>query len=270
MSALRFLYGTAPGRACLKLLTRPGLSRAVGRFLDTRASAILIKPFVRRAKIDLTEYESDAFTCFNDCFCRKLREGGRPVDMEKSSLISPCDGLLTVCEINGDTVFPVKQSEYTIKSLLGGDGLYREFEGGTALIFRLCVDNYHRYCYVDSGVKGENVYIPGVLHTVRPVALEKTPVFVQNCREYTVIGSESFGKLVQMEVGALLVGRIKNHHGPGPVTRGEEKGMFLYGGSTVIVLLQRDRAILDGLYLENSRLGVETPVRLGQRIGRAV
>ena len=269
MTALGFLYGTVPGRLCLKALTRPGLSRAAGRFLDTPASKFLIDPFVKRAKIDLSQFESDGFTCFNDCFSRRIKDGKRPVDISPGALISPCDGLLTVYDIAADTVFPVKQSSYTLRELLGGDPVSRLFENGTALIFRLCVDDYHRYCYVDSGVKGENIRLPGVLHTVRPLALERVPVFVQNTREYTVIDSAAFGPLVQMEVGALLVGQIKNHQGPGPVTRGVEKGMFLYGGSTVIVLLGPGRAVLDPLYLDHSRRGIETPVRYGQRIGDA-
>lgn len=270
MTGLEFLYKTTPGRVMLKALTRPGLSRLTGRFLDTGVSRFLIRPFVRRNNIDLSEFESEGFTCFNDCFCRRIKPGLRPVDMDKTALISPCDGLLSVYELKKDTVLPVKQSAYTLSSLLASDEVCRDLEGGLALVFRLCVDNYHRYCYVDSGVKGENIHIPGVLHTVRPVALENVPVFVQNSREYTVIESENFGKLVQMEVGAMLVGKIKNHHGPGPVVRGQEKGLFLYGGSTVIVLLGPGRAKIDDIYLENTRSGVETPVKYGQRIGDSV
>lgn len=267
MSALHFLYQTAPGRVCLKLLTRPGLSHLVGGFLDSAASKGLIRPFVKRNGIDLAEYESDGFTCFNDFFCRKIRPGLRPVDMSPDALIAPCDGLLSVYPISRDTVLPVKQSRYTLERLLGGDPVFRDLLNGTALVFRLCVDNYHRYCYVDSGVKGENIHIPGRLHTVRPIALETLPVFTENSREYTVIESENFGRLIQMEVGAMLVGRIRNLHGPGPVQKGVEKGTFLYGGSTVIVLLRENAARVDEVYITNSSAGVETPVRYGQRIG---
>ena len=89
MTALGFLYGTVPGRLCLKALTRPGLSRAVGRFLDAPASKFLIDPFVKRAKIDLSQFESDGFTCFNDCFSRRIKDGKRPVDISPGALIFP-------------------------------------------------------------------------------------------------------------------------------------------------------------------------------------
>lgn len=266
MSGLGFLYKTAPGRVCLKLLTRPGLSRLAGRFLDSPASAFLIKPFVKRAGIDLSEYESDNFRCFNDCFSRKIKPGLRPMDARPDALISPCDGLLSAYPITKDTVFHVKGSEYSVSSLLGGDPVWREYCGGAALVFRLCVDNYHRYCYVDSGEKGPNIFIPGRLHTVRPIALENVPVYTENAREYTLISSDHFGKIVQMEVGALLVGKIRNYHGPGRVEKGQEKGLFLYGGSTVILLLPPNSAEIDEKYFKNTENSIETPVKYAQTL----
>ncbi len=269
MTALEFLYRTVPGRACLKILTRPGLSRAAGRFLDTRASKFLIAPFVKSAGIDLTEFDADNFTCFNDCFTRKIKPGLRPADLSPGALISPCDGLLSVYKIDRDTVLPVKQSRFTLPALLDNDPVWREFAGGTALVFRLCVENYHRYCYMDSGVKNDDVFIPGRLHTVRPIALETVPVYTENSREYTVIDGEHLGSFVQMEVGALLVGRISNHlTGSGRVEKGAEKGTFLYGGSTIIALLSENTAKIDDIYTENSSKGMETPVKYGQKIGK--
>ena len=95
--------------------------------------------------------------------------------MEASNLCAPCDGLLSVWNISEDTVIPVKQSQYTVSSLLKDKELAAEYDGGLCLVFRLCVDNYHRYSYADSGKKGPNIFIPGVLHTVRPIALESRP-----------------------------------------------------------------------------------------------
>ena len=64
-------------------------------------------------------------------------------------------------------------------------------------------------------------------------------MFCENSRAYTVLHTDHFGQVVQVEVGALLVGRICNLHGAGPIQRGAEKGRFEFGGSTVIVLLQK-------------------------------
>ena len=266
-AALRLLYGTVVGRLVLRLLCTRRISRLCGRFLDSGVSKPLIRPFVRRHGIDLSEYTSAEFKSFNEFFSRQIKEERRPVALEPSALIAPCDGLLSAYRLSGDTVIPVKQSRYTVSSLLGGDSASENYQNGICLVFRLCVDHYHRYCYIDSGVKGRNVFLPGKLHTVRPVALEKFPVFTQNCREYTVIKTENFGDIVQMEVGAMLVGKINNYHGPGSVRRGEEKGMFLYGGSTVIVLLEDGCAHLPEELYQATENRIETPVKMGQRIG---
>ncbi len=267
-AGLRFLYGTVPGRVCLKLLCMPWVSRLCGVFLDSRVSRPLIASFVRRNGIDLTEYEAVDYPSFNAFFSRRIRENRRPVAAGSNALIAPCDGLLSVYPIRGDTVIPVKQSRYTISSLLGGDGAAADYENGLCLVFRLCVHHYHRYCYVDSGVPGPTVRLPGKLHTVRPIALAQFSVFTENCREYTVIETEHFGKVVQMEVGAMLVGKIRNYPKSGPVRRGEEKGMFLYGGSTVILLLREGAARLPEALYEATARGAETPVRMGQELGR--
>lgn len=263
---LRFLYHTPAGRMLLKPLCSRGVSQAVGAFLSSPFSRFLIKPFVRSNGIHLEEYESDGFRCFNDCFSRRIRKGYRPIDTEPGALIAPCDGLLSVYAVRSGAVIAVKQSRYTLTGLLQDAALAREFDGGLCLVFRLCVDNYHRYCYVDSGKKGENIFIPGKLHTVRPIALREVPVFCENCREYTVIDSEHFGRLVQMEVGAMLVGRIHNYHGARQVERGQEKGMFLYGGSTVILLVKAGSVQADRKLLADTARGIETPVKMGQRL----
>ena len=246
---LPWLYTTAPGRGVLKLLTARPVSKAAGAFCESRLSKPLIRPFVKGNGINLQEYEKQEFSSFNDCFTRKIKSELRPVCMDGSALISPSDGLLSAYKIEKGMVFPAKQSAYSVASLL-------------------CVQHYHRYCYLDSGTKGENIFIPGVLHTVQPIALEHHAVFCENCREYTVMDTENFGKVIQCEIGAMLVGRIQNHHGPGKMKRGDEKGMFLYGGSTIVVLLQPGAATLPASYFEATARGEETPVKFGQQIGR--
>ena len=268
-AALRFLYHTAPGRGVLKLLTRPGLSRAAGRFLDAPVSRLLIGPFARKNNIRRSDYLPERYCCFNDFFCRRIRPELRSLPADPAVLMAPCDGLLSAYHLTGETVLPVKQSRYTLFELLHGDRAAERFRGGDALVFRLCVDHYHRYCYVDDGYKGENVFLPGMLHTVRPIALEAVPVFVRNCREYTLMETEHFGTLCQIEVGALLVGKICNLHGTGPIRRGAEKGRFLYGGSTVILLAEKGKLRLDERFFTATEQGLETPVKLGQALGRS-
>ena len=264
---LRLLYGTPVGRAILKILIRPGLSRAAGRYLDSPLSRWLIAPFIRRNRIDMAEYECAAYPSFNAFFTRQKREEYRRFDADPARLISPCDGFLSAYPVEEDGRYAVKGVEYSLEELLADAELAPRFRGGYCFIFRLTPQNYHRYCYVDDGMSGGRTAIPGVLHCVRPVACERYPVYAQNSREYELIATENFGEIVQMEVGALLVGRIRNHPAVGPVRRGEEKGCFEFGGSTIVLLFERGRVAPDLRIVENMRLNRETPVRMGERIG---
>lgn len=269
-AALRFLYNTLPGRCLLRLLCARGLSRACGRFLDSPLSRPLIRPFVRKNGIRMEDYLCKDFRCFNDCFTRRIRPGLRPVDRAADALIAPCDGLLSAYPISGGAVIPVKQSAYTVAELLGGDPAAARFEGGICLVFRLRVDHYHRYCYPDGGRLLKSAFLPGVLHTVRPIALARTPVFARNCREYALLETDHLGLIAQVEVGAMLVGRICNHPAPERFERGEEKGMFCYGGSTVILLIEGGRVRLPEAALALTEAGMEIPVRMGERIADVV
>ena len=207
------------------------------------------------------------YASFNDFFCRRIRSELRPVDQNPAALIAPCDGLLSAYPVEQGVVIPAKQSRYTLAQLLGSQALAAPFSGGWCLVFRLAVRHYHRYCFPDNGVIADYGFLPGVLHTVRPVALARGPVFCQNCRAYTVLEAVHLGHAVQLEVGAMLVGRIVNRKQTGAFARGEEKGLFQYGGSTVILLLEPGRITLDAALLRASCQGRETPVHLGQRIG---
>lgn len=265
-AATNFLYRTVPGRCLLQLLIRPGVSKAMGVFLDTSLSRHLVKPFVKATKLDLSDYPDRAYSSFNDFFTRHIKDGRRVVDMDPRSLVAPCDGKLTVYPITAEGLFDIKHSVYSVRDLLRDEELAKEFEGGTCLIFRLTPDDFHRYSFMDEGKVLETKTLPGVLHTVRPIAFRRYPVFSENAREYAVLETVNFGKVIQMEVGALFVGRIVNL----PLTaftRGQEKGKFEFGGSTVILLLQKDAAVIDEELLENTRNQEESIVRLGCPIG---
>ncbi|MBO5973508.1 MAG: phosphatidylserine decarboxylase [Clostridia bacterium] len=265
--SLRFLYRTVFGRAVLGILTRPFVSRAAGALMDSGISRIFIGGFVRKNSIDTRAFEERRYRSFNDYFTRRIKPGRRSVDMDASHLIAPCDSKLTVYPIEENSTFEIKDTVYTLDSLLRNRELAEEYRGGSLLIFRLTVDDYHRYCYIDSGVKSDNVHINGVYHTVNPIACERYPIYKENTREYCTIESEVFGKLLMMEVGATMVGRIVNHHAAGSIVRGEEKGMFEFGGSTIVAAVQKDYAVIDCDITANTKNGFETVVKFGEKIG---
>ena len=158
----------------------------------------------------------------------------------------------------------IKNSVYTLEEILGDGELASKFSEGTCLVFRLTVDDYHRYHYLDSGCTMLNYKIPGELHTVRPIA-SKYKVFSRNCREVTYMNTYNFGEVVQVEVGATLVGCIKNKDNI-YFNKLEEKGHFEYGCSTILLILNKD-AMIDQDIVYHSKQGIETKVSIGDKIG---
>jgi phosphatidylserine decarboxylase len=71
--------------------------------------------------------------------------------------------------------------------------------------------------------------------------------------------------MIQIEVGAMLVGRIKNANKT-TFKKGEEKGYFDFGGSTVVLLVNKDIKIDDDILAQSAK-GIETKVSYGERIG---
>lgn len=264
------LYGHAAGRLLLRPLVTPWFSELGGILLDTRLSALAVHPFVRAKHIDLSDCRKQSFFSYNDFFTRELLPEARPVCKLPGTWISPCDARLSVYPVTEDGRFWIKHTEYTAESLLKNKKLAHHFLGGTLWLYRLCVDDYHRYIYPAGGVKSENIRIPGVFHTVNPVANDHYPIYKENTREYCLLRTEEFGTVLMMEVGAMLVGKIENHQKePGPVRRGQEKGNFAFGGSTILLMTQKGKVVPDEVFAKNTALGRETKVRLGQRTGYA-
>lgn len=264
---IKVLYKTKVGRIFLRVLIQPGISRFVGWILDCRLSTVLIRPFIRKNHICMAEYETCKYRSYNDFFTRKRKRGCQMICMARDCLIAPCDSKLLVYPITKDLRFTVKDTEYTMQSLLRSRKLAQRYQDGLLLLFRLGVEDYHRYCYVDDGWKSKNYHIQGVFHTVNPIANDTYPIYKENTREFSILKSQQFGRILMMEVGALLVGRIVNFHEEREVMRGQEKGCFEFGGSTVILCLEKDQVRIDEDIWHNSRQKIETLVRQGEKIG---
>ena len=227
----------------------------------------MIKKFVKNNNIDLSLYENENYKCYNDFFTRKIKLENRVMVDDKNAFISPADSRLLVLDINDNLKFKIKNGYYSLETLLDDKKLADEFSGGKLLIFRLCVDDYHRYCFIDNGKILNNKYINGKLHTVQPIALEKDDFFKENSREVTVIETENFGKTAMVEIGAMMVGKIINHNTNGIAKKGEEKGYFEFGGSTVCVVLKKNEVEFDDEIINNTKNELETRVLFREKIG---
>lgn len=267
---LEWMYSHSLGRLLLRPLLLPAVSKLGGRFLSGKVSGIFIKPFIRRHSIDISQFEKKRYDSYNDFFKRRLIDGARSVETDPETFISPCDSRLGVYEINRLRGFSVKHTRYTVFGLLKSRKLAEQYAGGYIWIFRLCVEDYHRYVFVDGGTESKRFRIPGVFHTVNPAAGDRFPIYKENTREYSILQSDNFGEIIQMEVGAMLVGKIENRPRTPRVERGQEKGNFAFGGSTVILMTRAGRVQPDQDILKNSLRGIETKVKLGEHIGKRI
>ena len=263
---VRFLYGTVLGRLLLKGIHATRADRLAVLFLRSRLSRPIIRPFAWLNGIALTKAQGRSFPTYRDFFLRTQKPAA--FDTNPTHLISPCDGRLSAYPIREDSSFSIKSSHYSLHDLLQDADLAAQYVGGDFLVFRLCPSDYHHYCYVDDAFQGENHQIPGILHSVQPIACEKYPVFVLNRRSWTLLETDHFGPVVQTEIGALVVGGIVNLRAEQRVRRGEEKGYFDLAGSTITLLFQQGRIRLNPDILAALQHG-EVQVRQGQWIATA-
>ncbi len=265
--SLSFLYQTAIGRVFLKVITRPLISKIYGKYNNSKLSKHKIKSFVQKNHILLEEYEKKDYQSFNDFFTRKIIPSRRPISIEPSDFISICDSRLMVYPIDQNLIFSVKHSQYSVDSILQDEELSKKYQGGLCLVFRLSVDDYHRYSFFDSGKVKNTYFIPGRLHTVSPIVYEHYKVFQENSRQVSILETDHFKTVAWVEVGALMVGKIVNHSVK-KFQRGEEKGYFEFGGSTIVLFLEKNQVEMDPLILKYSNQGIEVKVQLGTIIGK--
>ena len=268
---LSFLYNNVIGRIIIKpVVSNDFLNKFIGWLLSKKISCFLIKPFIKKNNINMDDYEKKEYKSFNDFFIRKIKSDKRTIRKEKNIFIAPCDSKLTIYKINQSSVFSVKNSKYDVLSLIKDKTIADEYKNGYTLIFRLSPEDYHRYYFVDDGNIINNYRIKGKFHTVNPIVYDKFKVFKENNRECTIIDTSNFGKITYVEVGALLVGKIHNHNVSKKIKKGQEKGYFMFGGSTVILLLKNNVVKFDSDLLKNSKNGYETVVKLGEKIGEKI
>ncbi len=272
IDGLSFLYGTKLGKALTgSVINKRIISNLYGQLVKSRNSLKQIPKFIEHYAINTDEIKRplNSFRSFNDFFIRELKEGSRPIDTVEEHLISPADSRLFVFDLSKSKSLPVKGYWYNLNELIKDKKLVHEYTDGWCFIYRLASSDYHRYCYIDHGHQEKVKRLRGVLHSVHPMALSVTnSLIAKNYRELTIMHTNSFGDVLQLEVGALFVGKIIQHHKqPYAFVRGEEKGYFEFGGSTIIQLFKKGTVQIDADIVEYSEKGIETMVKMGEKVG---
>ena len=269
---LVWLYNNPVGEATLwALAKRKVVSAMYGNRMDNPLSTKKIKPFVEEFDIDMSAAQKQDFNSFNDFFTRKLNENARPVDTNSTVAVSPADGkILAYADISSSN-FIIKGYRFDILSFLNNADLAQKYIDGTLVIIRLAPFDYHRFHFPVSGRVSPPTLIDGYYYSVNPLALRKmTELFCLNKREFSIISNPLFGDVVMAEVGATMVGSIIHTYSGNFVKKGEEKGYFKFGGSTVVLLFEKNKIRIDNDLLVNTLQGYETTIKVGEKIGVAM
>ena len=270
---LKLTYGSPWGRRAADWIwSRVLFSRIYGWPLHQRLSRWQIKRFIRQQHIDMSEVviPAEGFRSFNDFFIRQLKPDARPVAEDRRCLIAPADSRLKVMTMNAQTRLDIKGQALTLAQLLNCHPVPADFANGLCLQFRLAPRDYHRFGYIEDGIQGPVHVVKGRLYSVSPLALRHMPaIWGVNLRHWCFLQTRALGTVLHIEVGATMVGSIVQHQpSGGPCRRGQEKGYFQMGGSTVLIILPSGRVNIDADILQHSNRDIETLVRYGESIGR--
>lgn len=267
---LKFLYNNPFGKlAILPLAKRKFISAFYGRNMETSSSINKIERFVKELGIDMSESikRIEEFTSFNDFFYRKLKPSARPIGKD---FVSPGDGrLLAFEDISEVHNFFVKGREFTLSEFLGSESLAEKYKNASMLILRLAPNDYHRFHFPYDGIPTEITKIKGSYFSVSPYALASnfTKVFCENKREFCELKTEDKGTVLLTPVGATMVGTIIETYTPNkPLQKGDEMGYFAFGGSTVVILVDKDKIKIDQDILTNTKNKIESFVKMGEKI----
>lgn len=268
---LKFLYNNPFGKTTiLPIVKRKFISEFYGKKMNKTSSIKKINDFVAQLHINMNESEKtvEEFTSFNDFFYRKLKANARLLE---NGFVSPGDGKLLAFEnIQDIHKFFIKGRKFTLKEFLGNAELAEGYKNSSLLILRLAPNDYHRYHFPCDGTPSAITKIKGNYFSVSPYALVSnfTRVFCENKREFCVLTSEEKGNIIIAPVGATMVGSIIETYIPNQgVKKGDEMGYFAFGGSTIVVLVDKNKLKIDSDILKNTQNKIETFVKMGEKIG---
>ncbi len=258
------------------------MARSLAYSDNPRVSQWLIDTVTAKFGVNLDEAANPdprSYPTFNQFFTRALKPGARVADADPRSLVMPADGRISqLGRIDAGRIFQAKGQSFTAAELLGSEADAKPFNEGLFATVYLSPKDYHRVHMPWTGTLRETVHVPGRLFSVGPAAVNKVPGLFARNERLACHFDTSFGPMVSVMVGALLVSGVetvwsgeeiphygdritrKDYRGRGIVLdRFAEMARFNYG-STVIVLLP------PGVADFAAHLDAEHAVQLGQAL----
>jgi phosphatidylserine decarboxylase len=266
-------YDSRPHRSAVQWLkSRRLYDWLVAAYQSSAWSARAIEPFISKHHIDMSEFKPVIYRSFADFFDRELRPGVRTFPAAPGEMGAFSEArYLAWRTVSRDQNFPVKGHSLGAEKILASADAAAPYAGGPVVLARLSPMDYHHNHYPDDGVTLSNGCVGGALWTVNWHALlNQEDILFRNHRQVSTLDTRNFGRIAFVEVGAMSVGRIQQVHPVDkPFGRGDEKSVFKFGGSAVVVFGQPGAWVPSNDLIENTNKGIETLVRLGDVIARS-
>ncbi|KAI0401181.1 phosphatidylserine decarboxylase proenzyme [Xylaria palmicola] len=169
----------------------------------------------------------------------------------------------------------IKGQDFDMTNLVMDTQLGARFDGAAVASFRLSPQDYHRYHPPVAGRVTAFRSLPGDYYQVDPIALRSNvDILTRNARDYVVIDTKEFGEVLFVAIGATDVGSVQFHkewRTPGnEIRKGDELGIFQFGGSSIIVAFQAGRIKFDDDLRDLSMQRIQVAVEVGMSLGSAV
>jgi len=276
---IEWLYNSQTGKYLSYFLCKAPLSQLYGKFQDTSFSKNKINKFIKDFDIPIDDFEVEnhakldaPYNSFNNFFIRKFKEGKRPFPENLNVMGAFAEArYFGYKQIDQTLRYPVKGEFLSPEKLIANNKWLSFFQSGPLLLARLCPVDYHRYHFPDNGKVIDQYFVPGWYHSVNPLAIKaKNDILISNERMVTILETENFGKLAYIEVGAICVGKIVQSYRSENFLKGAEKGYFLFGGSTVIVIGEKGKWLPSKDVLDNTTNGLETYITLGSEVAHSL
>lgn len=279
--ALRFFYGNGwlskfCGTPLSTVVSKlPFLSSFYGWLQKLPRSKKKVLPFIKTYDVDASEFLAppDSFSSFNDFFIRRLKPQARPIAPGTNTAIIPADGRYFFYQhIDRTDGFVVKGKKFDLGTLLQNQELAQKYAQGAMVMARLCPSDYHRFHFPVDCIPEKTKEINGWLYSVNPAAIKKNVnIFTENKRTLCILDTQTFGQVLFLEIGATFVGSIHQTYQPfQKAAKGDEKGYFSFGGSSLIILFLPGSIRLDGDLVQASAGGLEIKCLMGQSMGLTV
>lgn len=196
------------------------------------------------------------FQSWDDFFTRKLLPGVRPFQFPDNPLVinSACESTVynIAHNIQASDKFWLKGRQYSLTQMLNDDPLASQFVGGTVYQTFLGATSYHRWHSPIDGTVSRTVEIPGGYFSSAPdlpgsiVPSAQTYMASTPARQLMFIKSDNpaIGLMCFIAVGMTELSSCEVNVRDGQkINKGDELGMFHFGGSTHCLIFRPDTKI---------------------------